>query len=72
MSSIKDRTRRGEEILKQYRSKTVTDRYAMAADAISDILLSVAQTHEEAMQLLQSAEMEFRNTVEAESFLAEG
>lgn len=72
MSSIKDRTRRGEEILKQYRTKAATDRYAMAADAIADILLSVAQTHEEAVQLLQSAEIDFRNTAETESFLAEG
>lgn len=43
-----------------------------AVDAISDILLAVAQTQEEATKILHSAEIEFRNLSEAESFLSEG
>ncbi len=72
MSTLRERIRRGEEILKLYRGRSGNDRYAMAADAIADILLQVAQTHAEAVQLLQSAEIDFRNTAEGESFLTEG
>jgi hypothetical protein len=69
---LEERRRRGQELIKKYRPVSGTDPYACAADVISDILLSVAQNEEEATQLLQSAEMEFRNTIEGESFLNEG
>ena len=69
---LEERKRRGQELIKRYRAISGTDPYACAADVISDILLSVAQNEEEATQLLQSAEMEFRNATESESFLNEG
>ena len=72
MATLKDRKRRGEEISKKYRSITGNDPYAGAVDAISDILLAVAQTQSEATKILHSAEIEFRNLAEAESFLSEG
>ncbi len=70
MSTLEERKRRGQETIKRYRS--VGDSYASAVDAIADILLFVAQTESEATQLLQSAEMEFRNEAEGERFLTEG
>ncbi len=72
MATLKERKRRGEEIVKPYKVHSGNDRYAMATDAIADILLAVAQDHDEAVQLLQSAEVDFRNTAEGESFLTEG
>jgi hypothetical protein len=72
MPTLEERTRRGQDLVKKYRSVSGMDPYACAADAISDILLAVAQNEEEATQILQSAEMEFRNAVEGESFLNEG
>jgi hypothetical protein len=59
-------------LVKKYRPVSGVDPYACASDAISDILLSVAQNEDEATQILQSAEMEFRNAIEGESFLNEG
>jgi hypothetical protein len=41
-------------------------------DAITDLLLAVAQTEREAMQLLHSAEIEFRNQFESEQIISEG
>ena len=72
MATLRERKRRGEAILKLCRVGSGSDRYALASDAIADILLCIAQTHEEAIQLLQSAEIDFRNTAEGESFLTEG
>jgi hypothetical protein len=72
MSTVKERKRRGEEITKRYRAITGNDPYASAVDAIADILLAVAQTEREAIQIIQAAEIEFRNAAELESFLAEG
>ena len=72
MSTLKERKRRGEEIGKKYRLLTGNDPYACAVDAIADILLSVAQTEREATQILHSAEIDFRNAAETESFLTEG
>ncbi len=72
MPTLEERKRRGQDLLKKYRGVSGTDPYACAADAISDILISVAQNEDEATQLLQAAEMEFRNAVEGESFLNEG
>lgn len=69
---LEERKRRGQELIKKYRLVSGTDPYACAADVISDILLAVAQNEDEATQLLQSAEMEFRNAIENESFLNEG
>jgi hypothetical protein len=72
MSTLRERKRRGEDICKKYRAISGTDSYACAADAIGDILLTVAQNESEARQILHSAEIDFRNVAEAESFLAEG
>ncbi|HEY7307190.1 MAG TPA: hypothetical protein VH601_23910 [Bryobacteraceae bacterium] len=72
MPTLEERKRRGQDLVKKYRPVSGADPYACAADAISDILLSVAQNEDEATQILQSAEMEFRNAVEGESFLNEG
>jgi len=72
MATIQERKRRGDETLKKYKALSGNDPYARAIDAIADILLSVAQTEDEASQLLQSAEVDFRNTAEGESFMTEG
>jgi hypothetical protein len=72
MSTVEERKRRGEEIVRRYRRVNNNDTYASALDAIADILLFVAQSEAEATQLLQSAEMDFRNEVQAERFLTEG
>jgi hypothetical protein len=72
MSTVRERQRRGEEILKRYRSISGSDLYANATDAIADILLFVAQSEGEATQLLHSAEIDFRNSAESESFATEG
>ena len=72
MSTLEERRRRGEEILKRYRARTGYDSYACAADAIGDILLGVAQSEEDAAQVLQSAEMDFRSAFAGESFFTEG
>jgi hypothetical protein len=70
--TIDERKRRGQEAVKKYRSCTGTDPYACAADAIADILLFVAQSEDEGTKILHSAEIDFRNAVEGESFAAEG
>ena len=72
MSTLSERRRRGEDICKKYRAVSGNDSYACAADAIGDILLAVAKNEQEATRLLHSAEIDFRNAAEAESFLAEG
>ena len=72
MSTLRERKRRGEDTCKKYRALSGNDSYACAADAIGDILLTVAQNESEARQILHSAEIDFRNVAEAESFLAEG
>ncbi len=69
---LKERKRRGEETAKRYRVVVGNDPYASAVDAITDILLAVAQNEREAVQIIQAAEIEFRNAAELESFLAEG
>lgn len=70
--TVDERKRRGQEIVKKYRSCSGTDPYACAADAITDILLFVAQSEDEATKILHSAEMDYRNVAESESFAAEG
>jgi hypothetical protein len=72
MSTLEERKRRGEELVSKYRRVNNNDPYASAVDAIADILLFVAQSEAEATQLLQSAEMDFRNEAQAERFLTEG
>lgn len=72
MTTLEERRRRGEEILKKYKSRSGNDTYACAADAIADVLLAVAQQEEEGTQVLQSAEMDFRSAFEGERFLTEG
>ena len=70
--TIDERKRRGQEIVKKYRSCSGTDPYACAADAIADILLYVAQTEDESSKIVHAAEMDFRNSAEGETFAAEG
>ncbi len=72
MSTVRERQRRGQEMLKRYRGAPGSDLYTCAADAIADILLFVAQSEGEATQLLHSAEIDFRNAAESESFVTEG
>ena len=72
MATLEDRKRRGQETIKRYRGCSGTDAYACALDAITDVLLFVAQNEEEGTQLLQSAEADFRNALEGESFVTEG
>lgn len=72
MSTLEVRRKRGEEIVKKYRPLSGSDTYACAADAIADILLFVAENEDEGTQVLQAAEMDFRNASEGERFLTEG
>jgi hypothetical protein len=72
MSTLEERKRRGQEAIKKYRAVSGTDLYTAAVDAITDILLFVSQNEGEATQLLQCAEMDFRNEAQGESFLTEG
>jgi hypothetical protein len=72
MSTLQERKRRGEEIVRRYRRINNNETYASATDAITDILLFVAQSEAEATQLLQCAEIDFRNEAEVEKFLTEG
>lgn len=72
MATLEERRRRGQDLIKKYKPLSGADPYACAVDVISDILLSVAQNEDEATQMLQCAEMEFRSAVEGESFLNEG
>jgi hypothetical protein len=72
MVTIRERRRRGEEIAKKYRALTGNNSYTGAVDAIADILLAVAQNEREAMQILHSAEVEFRNQAESEAIISEG
>ena len=71
-TTFRERRRRGEDICKKYKALSGTDPYACAADAITDILLYVAQSEREATQILHSAEIDFKTAAETESFLAEG
>ncbi|MBV9304302.1 MAG: hypothetical protein JOY62_14445 [Acidobacteriaceae bacterium] len=72
MTTLQQRKRRAEEIIKKYRSISGGDPYAAASDAIADILLFIAQDETEATQLLQCAEMDFRSELQGETFLTEG
>jgi len=72
MATSEERKRRGHDIIRKYRPLCGNDNYAAAADAIADILLSIAESEDEATQILHSAEIDYRTTAEGESFLAEG
>lgn len=72
MTMLEERKRRGEEIVKKYRTRSGNDTYACAADVISDVLLAVAQNEDEGVQILQSAEMDFRGAFQGERFFTEG
>jgi hypothetical protein len=71
-SPLEQRKRRGAETTKKYRALDGDDCYSCAVDAIADILLATAQSEEEATQILQAAEVEFRNSAEVETFFTEG
>ena len=71
-SPLEQRKRRGQEITKKYRPVSGEDCYACAVDAIADILLATSRTEEEATQMLQAAEVDFRNSAEVETFFTEG
>lgn len=71
-SPLEQRKQRGLELTKKYRPMSGDDCYACAVDAIADILLGTARTEEEATQILQAAEAEFRNSAEVETFFSEG
>lgn len=71
MTTLRERKRRGEEIIKKYKA-VMDDPYACAVDCIADILLFVAQTEGEGTQLLHAAEVDFRNAAEGEAFVSEG
>lgn len=72
MATIRERKKRGEEIVKKYKPSSTNDPYTCAVDAIADILLYVAETQAEGRQILHSAEIDFRNSAEGEAFLTEG
>jgi hypothetical protein len=71
-SPLEQRKRRGVETTKKYRALDGDDSYTCAVDAIADILLATAQSEEEATQILQAAEEDFRNSAELEAFFTEG
>ena len=71
MSRHEERRKRGEELLKKYKSSG-SNKYAAATDAIADILLCVAEDPVEAEQVITAAEEDFRCTLEEEGFVAEG
>jgi hypothetical protein len=72
MATIRERKRRGEEIVKKYKPSNLNDPYTCAVDAIADILLFVAETQTEGRRILHSAEIDFVNSAEGEAFLTEG
>jgi hypothetical protein len=72
MATLRERKKRGEEVVRKYKPSNLNDPYTCAVDAIADILLFVAQSQSEATQILHSAEIDFRNSAEGEAFLTEG
>lgn len=67
-----ERRKRGGELLRKYLGTAGGDKYAAASDAIADILLAVAEQEDDARKLLQSAEEDYRCTIEQEGFVGEG
>ena len=72
MPISEQRRRRGQETIKRYKSVSGSDVYAAATDAVTDILMFVAKTSEEAAQLLHAAEVDFNSELEGEDLIAEG
>jgi hypothetical protein len=72
MPISEERRRRGQETIKRYKSVSGTDAYAAATDAITDILMFVAKSSEEASQILHCAEVDFNTELEGEDLIAEG
>ena len=72
MKIDEERRKRGQEVLKKYRSTSGTDKYSAAADAIVDILLCTAEDEDEGAQILRAAEADYREVCECENFAAEG
>jgi hypothetical protein len=72
MPMSEERRRRGQEIVKRYKSVSGSDAYAAATDAIADILMFVAKDSEEAGKILHCAEVDFSNELESEDLISEG
>ena len=72
MATIRERKKRGEEIVKKYKPSSINDPYTCAIDAIADVLLYVAENPTEGRRILHSAEIDFVNSAEGEAFLTEG
>jgi hypothetical protein len=72
MAILEDRRKRGAEILKKLTRSSDTNKFDAASDVIADILLSVAETQDDAEQILRAAEMDFRCLIETEHCAEEG
>ena len=72
MATIRERKKRGEEIVKKYKPSSINDPYTCAVDAIADILLYVAESQADGRKILHSAEVDFISSAEGEAFLTEG
>ena len=72
MATIRERKKRGEEIVKKYKPSSINDPYTCAVDAIADILLYVAESQTDGRKILHSAEVDFVSAAEGEAFLTEG
>ena len=72
MATIRERKKRGEEIVKKYKPSSINDPYTCAVDAIADILLYVAENQTDGRKILHSAEVDFITSAEGEAFLTEG
>jgi hypothetical protein len=72
MAILEDRRKRGAEILKKVTRSSDANKFDAAADLIADILLSVADSQDDAEQILRAAEMDFRCLIETEHCAEEG
>lgn len=72
MAILEDRRKRGADILKKFTRASEGNKFDAASDTIADILLSVAESQEEAEQIVRAAEMDFRCSVETEGCAEEG
>jgi hypothetical protein len=72
MAILEDRRKRGADILKKFGRSSDGNKFDAASDAIADILLSVADTQDDAEQILRAAEMDFRCLSETERCAEEG
>ena len=72
MSFLEERRKRGATYLKKTGKLAEGNPFDAATDVIADILLSVAETQEDAEKILRGAEMDFRCSIEAEGCAEEG